>query len=121
MQENSLAEQIAAARKTVMEADTVIVGLYGRVRSGAKQRRHSRGTEPQFSAGHSRQKQVIGISFGQSVHSVVVPRDEDLRRRVRRHGSLQRAAARELLDPAAVHRKAADQPLRAYTHASSRA
>ncbi|MCA1590061.1 MAG: glycoside hydrolase family 3 protein [Acidobacteria bacterium] len=36
IQENSSAEQFAAARKAVGEADMIIVGLYGRVRSGAK-------------------------------------------------------------------------------------
>ena len=36
LQENSLPEQVAAARKAASEADIVIAGLYGRVRSGAK-------------------------------------------------------------------------------------
>src|SRR5690606_17943505 len=36
LQENSLAEQTAAARLAASEADIIVVGLYGRVRSGAK-------------------------------------------------------------------------------------
>ncbi len=36
LQENSLTEQAQAARSAASEADIVIVGLYGRVRSGAK-------------------------------------------------------------------------------------
>lgn len=36
IQENSSAESVARAREAAMKADLVIVGLYGRVRSGAK-------------------------------------------------------------------------------------
>jgi len=65
VQENSTAEQIAAARKTVKEADVVIAGLYGRVRSGAK---NSVGV-PESGASIFREllaadKKVIGVSFG---------------------------------------------------------
>ncbi|MDQ3221574.1 MAG: glycoside hydrolase family 3 protein [Acidobacteriota bacterium] len=65
LQENSTAEQIAAARKTVAEADVVIAGLYGRVRSGAK---NSVGL-PESGAIVLREilaadKKVIGVSFG---------------------------------------------------------
>lgn len=65
LQENSTGEQIAAARKAVREADIVITGLYGRVRSGAK---NSVGI-PENGAAILRDllaadKKVIGISFG---------------------------------------------------------
>ena len=65
LQENSSPEQVAAARKAVSEADTVIVGLFGRVRSGAK---NSAGI-PENGAAILRDliaqnKKVIGISFG---------------------------------------------------------
>jgi beta-N-acetylhexosaminidase len=65
VQENSLQQQVDAARKAVSEADVVIVGLYGRVRSGAK---NSVGV-PDNGAAILREalaanKRVIGISFG---------------------------------------------------------
>lgn len=65
LQENSLQAQVDAARKAVNEADTVVVGLYGRVRSGAK---NSVGI-PENGAAILREalaanKRVIGISFG---------------------------------------------------------
>ncbi len=65
LQDNSTAEQAAAARKAAMEADVVVVGLYGRVRSGAK---NSVGV-PDAGAAILREalasgKTVIGISFG---------------------------------------------------------
>ena len=65
LQENSTAEQIATARKAVDEADIVITGLYGRVRSGAK---NSVGI-PENGAAILRDllaadKKVIGIAFG---------------------------------------------------------
>jgi beta-N-acetylhexosaminidase len=65
LQENSLQAQADAARKAVSEADTVVVGLYGRVRSGAK---NSVGI-PDNGAAILREalaanKRIIGISFG---------------------------------------------------------
>ncbi|HMS10594.1 MAG TPA: glycoside hydrolase family 3 C-terminal domain-containing protein, partial [Pyrinomonadaceae bacterium] len=98
LQENSLAEQAAAARKTVMEADTVIVGLYGRVRSGA---RNSVGI-PENGAAILREalaagKQVIGISFG---NPYILSSFPEMKTYVVAYGdmaSLQRAAARGLL------------------------
>ena len=65
LQENSLQAQVEAARKAVNESDVVIVGLYGRVRSGAK---NSVGI-PDNGAAILREalasgKKVIGISFG---------------------------------------------------------
>ncbi|MEO6051784.1 MAG: glycoside hydrolase family 3 N-terminal domain-containing protein [Pyrinomonadaceae bacterium] len=65
LQENSTAEQVAAARQVVDAADTVIVGLFGRVRTGAK---NSVGI-PENGAAILRDliaadKNVVGISFG---------------------------------------------------------
>lgn len=65
LQENSTSEQLASARKAIDEADIVIAGLYGRVRSGAK---NSVGI-PENGAAILRDllasdKKVIGISFG---------------------------------------------------------
>jgi beta-N-acetylhexosaminidase len=65
LQENSGVDQLTAARKIVEEADLVIAGLYGRVRSGAK---NSVGI-PENGAAILREamaanKKVIGISYG---------------------------------------------------------
>lgn len=65
LQENSTAEHIAAAKKTVETADIIIVGLYGRVRTGAK---NSVGL-PENGAAILREliatkRNVIGVSFG---------------------------------------------------------
>ena len=65
LQENSRAEQAEAAKKAASEADVLVVGLYGRVRSGAK---NSVGI-PENGAAILREalasgKTVIGISFG---------------------------------------------------------
>src|SRR5690606_26455028 len=65
LQENSTAEQAEAAKKAASEADVLVVGLYGRVRSGAK---NSVGI-PENGAAILREalasgKTVIGISFG---------------------------------------------------------
>jgi beta-N-acetylhexosaminidase len=65
LQENSTAEQNTAAKKAASEADILVVGLYGRVRSGAK---NSVGI-PENGAAILREalasgKTVIGISFG---------------------------------------------------------
>ena len=65
IQENTPADQIAKAREMVNNADVVIVGLYGRVRSGQK---NSAGV-PEAGAKILRDlldrgKKVIGVSFG---------------------------------------------------------
>jgi beta-N-acetylhexosaminidase len=65
VQENSGVDQLAAAQKAVKEADVVIAGLYGRVRSGAK---NSVGI-PENGAIILRNaiaagKKVIGVSYG---------------------------------------------------------
>lgn len=98
LQENSLPEQVAAARKAVNEADLVIVGLYGRVRSGAK---NSVGI-PENGAAILREalasgKKVIGISFG---NPYILSSFPEMKTYVVAYGdmsSLQRAAARGLL------------------------
>ncbi|MBX3296777.1 MAG: glycoside hydrolase family 3 C-terminal domain-containing protein [Acidobacteria bacterium] len=98
LQENSLAEQNAAARKTVMEADVVIVGLYGRVRSGAK---NSVGI-PENGAAILREalgagKKVIGVSFG---NPYILSSFPEMKTYIVAYGdmaSLQRASARGIL------------------------
>ncbi|CAN5436278.1 hypothetical protein BH10ACI3_BH10ACI3_13250 [soil metagenome] len=98
LQENSTPGQAAAARKMASDADVVIVGLYGRVRSGAK---NSVGIpEPGatilkdlLAAG----KKVIGVSFG---NPYVLGAFPEMRTYMVAYGdmpSLQRAAARSLL------------------------
>lgn len=98
LQENSTPEQAAAARRTANDADTVIVGLYGRVRSGA---RNSVGIPDNgakilkdlLAAG----KNVIGISFG---NPYILSSFPELKTYIVAYGdmpSLQRASARSLL------------------------
>src|SRR5687768_5640357 len=90
--------QIDAARKAVAEADTIVVGLYGRVRSGAK---NSVGV-PENGAAILREalaaeKNVIGISFG---NPYVLSSFPDMKTYLVAYGdmpSLQRAAARAIL------------------------
>ena len=98
LQENSLAEQTQAARAVVSEADIIVVGLYGRVRSGAK---NSVGV-PENGAAILREllangKQVIGVSFG---NPYVLSSFPEMKTYVVAYGdmsSLQRAAARSIL------------------------
>jgi beta-N-acetylhexosaminidase len=98
LQENSFAEQVAAARKAANNADIVIVGLYGRVRSGA---RASVGI-PENGATILREllasnRTVIGVSFGNPYLLNSFP---EMKTYVVAYGdmpSLQRAAARALL------------------------
>ncbi len=98
VQENSLPTQIEAARKAVNEADVVIVGLYGRVRSGA---RNSVGI-PDNGAAILREalaanKRVIAVSFG---NPYILSSFPELKTYLIAYGdmsSLQRAAARSLL------------------------
>lgn len=98
LQENSLTEQAQAARSAASEADIVIVGLYGRVRSGAK---NSVGV-PENGATILREllangKQVVGVSFG---NPYVLSSFPEMNTYVVAYGdmsSLQRAAARSLL------------------------
>ena len=98
LQENSTAEQLAVARKAVAESDVVIVGLYGRVRSGA---RNSVGI-PENGAAILREllvsnKKVIGISFG---NPYVLGSFPEMQTYLVAYGdmpSLQRASARAIL------------------------
>jgi len=97
LQDNSTPEQIAQARQAVSNADVVIVGLYGRVRSGAK---NSVGI-PESGAAILRDllaadKNVIGVSFG---NPYVLGAFPELRTYLVAYGdmpSLQRAAAAAL-------------------------
>ncbi len=98
LQENSTAEQLAAARKVVGDADIVVIGLYGRVRSGAK---NSVGI-PENGAVVLREllasnKKVIGVSFGNPYLLGAFP---EMKTYVVAYGdmpSLQRASARAIL------------------------
>jgi len=98
LQENSTAEQVAAARKTVNEADLIIAGLYGRVRSGAK---NSVGL-PEPGTNILREllaadKKVIGVSFG---NPYILGSFPQLKTYIVAYGdmaSLQRASARAIL------------------------
>jgi len=98
LQDNSTTEQITAARKAVNEADLIVVGLYGRVRSGAK---NSVGL-PESGAAILREalaayKKVIGISFG---NPYVLSSFPEMKTYIVAYGdmpSLQRAAARSIL------------------------
>lgn len=97
LQENSTADQAAIARKTVSEADVIVVGLYGRVRSGA---RNSVGI-PENGAAILREalaagKTVIGVSFG---NPYILSSFPELKTYIVAYGdmgSLQRATARVL-------------------------
>lgn len=98
LQENSPASQNEAARKAISEADTVIFGLYGRVRSGA---RNSVGI-PENGAALLREvlasgKKVVGISFGNPYILTAFP---DMKTYLVAYGdmpSLQQAAALAVL------------------------
>ena len=98
IQENSLQQQVDAARKALNEADLVVFGLYGRVRSGAK---NSVGV-PENGAALLREalaanKKVVGISFG---NPYVLGSFPEMKTYLVAYGdmpSLQRAAARSVL------------------------
>lgn len=98
LQENSVQQDVDAARKLVSEADVVVFGLYGRVRSGAK---NSVGV-PENGAAILREalaanKRVIGISFG---NPYVLGSFPEMKTYIVAYGdmpSLQRAAARSIL------------------------
>jgi beta-N-acetylhexosaminidase len=98
LQENSTEEQVTAARKAVSEADVVITGLYGRVRSGAK---NSVGI-PENGAAILRDllssdKRIVGISFG---NPYILGSFPQMKTYVVAYGdmpSLQRASAKAIL------------------------
>ncbi len=94
LQENSTAEQIAAAKKAVETADIVIVGLYGRVRTGAK---NSVGL-PENGTAILREliaakRDVIGVSFGNPYILGAFPEMKTYLVAYGDMSSLQRAAA----------------------------
>ncbi len=97
IQENSTPEQVEAARQAVNGADVVVVGLYGRVRSGAK---NSVGI-PESGAAILRNliaanKTVIGISFGNPYVLGAFPEMDSYLVAYGDMPSLQRAAGRGL-------------------------
>ncbi len=97
IQENSTPEQIEAARQAVSGADVVVVGLYGRVRSGAK---NSVGI-PDGGAAILRsliaaRKTVIGVSFGNPYVLSSFPEMDTYLVAYGDMPSLQRAAGRGL-------------------------
>jgi beta-N-acetylhexosaminidase len=104
LQDNSTPEQFARAREMAMNADVVIAGLYGRVRSGAK---NSVGV-PEPGAAILRdliaaKKPVAAVSFG---NPYILGSFPDLRTYVVAYGdmsSLQRAAARTMLGLQPAH------------------
>lgn len=98
IQENTSSETVAKAREAIALADVVIIGMFGRVRTGAK---NSVGL-PEKGVSLVREalqgeKQVIGIGFGNPYSLLAFP---DLRTYVASYGdmaSLQRATARAML------------------------
>ncbi len=98
IQENSLPEQFTAARKAIKESDVVVLGLYGRVRTGAK----NSVSLPENGAALVKEalasgKKVIGISFG---NPYILSSFPDLKTYLVAYGdmpSLQRAVGRSLL------------------------
>jgi len=97
LQENSTAEQNTTAKKVVSEADIVVVGLYGRVRSGAKNSVGipDNGAEILRDA-ISSGKTVIGISFGNPYILTDFPQMKTYIVAYGDMSSLQRAAAKAL-------------------------
>ncbi|MGB7068270.1 MAG: glycoside hydrolase family 3 N-terminal domain-containing protein [Pyrinomonadaceae bacterium] len=98
IQDNSDAEQVAAARKAVNDADIVITGMYGRVRSGAK---NSVGL-PDAGAAIIREalgagKKVVGVAFGNPYILASFPQMKTYLVAYGDMPSLQRAAASSIL------------------------
>jgi beta-N-acetylhexosaminidase len=98
LQENSMPPAIDAARKAVNDAEVVVVGLYGRVRTGAK---NSVGLPPVgvdlVREALAANKKVIGISFG---NPYVLTAFTNMNTYLVAYGdvpSLQRAAGRSVL------------------------
>lgn len=97
LQENTVDEQVAAAQKAVDESDTVVVGLYGRVRSGAKNsvgipENGAKLLQKLLASG----KKVIAISFG---NPYILSSFPELKTYLVAYGdmsSLQRASARAI-------------------------
>jgi beta-N-acetylhexosaminidase len=98
LQENSTADQVAAARKAVAEADVIVAGLYGRVRTGA---RNSVGLPENGAAilkdALASGKKVVGISFGNPYLLSSFPEMNTYIVAYSEVPSMQRAAARAIL------------------------
>jgi len=106
IQENSTADQSAAAGKAIAAADIVVVGLYGRVRSGAK---NSVGI-PENGATILREalssgKTVVGVSFGNPYILTDFPQMKTYIVAYGDMSSLQRASARALTGLQGFHGK----------------
>lgn len=103
LQENSTAEQAAAVNKAVNEADTIVVGLYGRVRSGAKNSVGIPENGAKILRGLLKEgKKVIGISFG---NPYILSSFPEMKTYLIAYGdmpSLQRASARAILGTQAI-------------------
>ncbi len=106
LQENATAEQNTTAKKIVADADVVIVGLYGRVRSGAKNSVGipDNGAEILRDA-ISSGKTVIGVSFGNPYILTDFPQMKTYIVAYGDMGSLQRASARALTGLQEFHGK----------------
>jgi beta-N-acetylhexosaminidase len=97
LQDNSTPEQVARARELANKADVVIAGMYGRVRSGAK---NSVGL-PESGVAIlrdllSKDRKVVGVSFGNPYILGAFP---NLKTYLVAYGDmsgLQRAAARSI-------------------------
>jgi beta-N-acetylhexosaminidase len=97
IQENTSAETLERARGAIADADIVIVGMFGRVRSGAK---NSVGL-PEKGVALIREtlssgKQVIGIGFGNPYSLQAFPEMQTYIATYGDMSSLQRAAARAM-------------------------
>jgi beta-N-acetylhexosaminidase len=98
IQENTSVETVTRAKAAMDEAEVVIVGLYGRVRTGAK---NSVGL-PEKGVALVREaikdgKQVIGIGFGNPYSLLVFPEMKTYIATYGDMGSLQRAAGRAMM------------------------
>lgn len=98
LQENSMPPAIEAAKKAVKEAEIVVVGLYGRVRTGAK---NSVGLPPVgvdlVREALAANKKVIGISFGNPYVLTAFPNMNTYLVAYGDVPSLQRAAGKSVL------------------------
>ena len=98
LQENSMPPAIEAAKKAVSDAEVVVVGLYGRVRTGA---RNSVGLPPVgvelVREALAKNKKVIGISFGNPYLLSAFPEMQTYLVAYGDIPSLQRAAGRSVL------------------------
>ncbi len=98
VQENTMPPQMEAARKTVREADVLVVGLYGRVRTGAaNSAKIPENGAALIRAAFAANKKVIGVSFG---NPYILSSFPELKTYLVAYGdmpSLQRAAARSIL------------------------